>query len=142
MDSQHKDRIAEHLRVADGGFELAKRLFTPDADEFQLRAGYSRLYYAFFHVSAAFICSTGVIVERLEHGAIPGLLNSRLGHACGIARQLQELYRRRVEFDYEPDRIKGGFNSDIEELRREAILLLQRAEKNFRWLYYEARKVL
>jgi uncharacterized protein (UPF0332 family) len=135
-----KRRISEYLGLSLGLFLSVRVLAT--STEYDVRNGFSRLYYAFFHASLAFLLSQGENIEfyRRTHGDVHTAIDRRMGKYLG--RFLRELYRSRQQADYEPEFFDRTYGRDIERARADARNLLNRASRNFYWIYNESRKVL
>lgn len=137
-----QDQIAERLRLALGLWETVQ--ITSDCSEYELRNSLSRLYYAFFHASIALLSATEPDIVQIarDHGALHTRLQQKFGKTMLLTRVMRELYDMRKQSDYETGMIRVKYGGKIEAGRKDAILLLKRAEKQFYWLYYEARKFL
>jgi hypothetical protein len=140
LTDETKKRLTDHLGLA-LGFLLSVR-FSATATEYDIRNGLSRLYYAFFHVSLAFMLSQEEDIDKLRqsHGSVHAAVGRRLGKY--VDSFLRDLYKSRLESDYEPGLFKRKYRNDLERARAEANLLLDRANRNFYWIYHESRKVL
>lgn len=140
LTDQDKRRISDYLGLAMGLFPSAR--VAGNSDEYDLRSSISRLYYAFFHVSLAFLLSQGEQIDRFrrDHGAVHSAVARRMGK--GLHRFLRQLYEARRNADYEPRFFTTKYGSDLEKARIDLRTLLQVANRNFYWIYYEARKVL
>jgi uncharacterized protein (UPF0332 family) len=135
-----KRRISEYLGLSLGLF-LSVRV-SASSTEYEVRNGFSRLYYAFFHASLAFLLSQGenIDVYRRTHGDVHTAIDRRMGKYLG--RFLRELYRSRQQADYEPGFFDQTYGRDIERARADARTLLDRANRNYYWIYNESRKAL
>jgi uncharacterized protein (UPF0332 family) len=135
-----KRRISEYLGLSLGLF-LSVRI-SASSTEYEVRNGFSRLYYAFFHASLAFLLSQGesIDVYRRTHGDVHTAVDRRMGKYLG--RFLRELYRSRQQADYEPRFFDRTYGRDIERARADARNLLNRANRNYYWIYNESRKGL
>ena len=135
-----KRRIAEYLGLSLGLF-LSVRV-SATSTEYDVRNGLSRLYYAFFHASLAFLLSQGQNIEtyRRTHGDVHAAIDKRMGKYLG--RFVRELYRSRQQADYEPAFFDRSYGRNIEKARADARDLLNRANRNYYWIYNESRKAL
>jgi uncharacterized protein (UPF0332 family) len=135
-----KRRLTEHLGLALGFFVSIQ--FSSQSSEYDIRNGLSRLYYAFFHVCLAFILSQEQDIDKLRHSH--GMLHAAIGRQLGkyMDSFLRDVYKSRLESDYEPGSFTRKYRNDLERARAESNLLLERARKNFYWIYQECRKVL
>lgn len=135
-----QEGVAAKLRLALGLMETVN--IGSLSSEYDIRNSLSRLYYAFFHVSLALLLTTDPNIGRISsnHGMVHERVQRRLGKT--MSRLVRELYALRRECDYETDMFATRYRGNIEEARKESILLLKRAKTNFYWLYYEARKAL
>jgi len=135
-----KRRISEYLGLSLGLF-LSVRV-SATSTEYEVRNGFSRLYYAFFHASLAFLLSQGenIDVYRRTHGDVHAAIDRRMGKYLG--RFLRELYRSRLQADYEPGFFERTYGRDIERARADAQNSLDRANPNYYWIYNESRKAL
>jgi uncharacterized protein (UPF0332 family) len=135
-----KQRIADYLGLALGLFVSVQ--FPATCTEYEVRNGFSRLYYAFFHASLAFLLSQGEEIDRYRwyHGDVHAAVGRRMGKYFG--KFFRELYGARKEADYEPAFFSRRYGRDIERARVDAQTLLSRANPNFYWIYNESRKVL
>jgi uncharacterized protein (UPF0332 family) len=135
-----KRRISDYLGLALGLFLSAQ--FSAASTEYEVRNGFSRLYYAFFHVSLAFLLSQGEDIDkyRKRHGEVHAAVDKRMGKPLG--KFLRELYRSRQRADYEPDFLGVSYGGDLERARTDAWVLSNRAKRNFYWIYNESRKAL
>ena len=102
----------------------------------------SRLYYAFFHVSLAFLLSQGEPIERFRHshGKVQTAIGKRMGKQ--LSRFVREIYQDRLRADYEPNFFSSRYAGNIEKARLDAHNMIKLANTNFYWIYQEARKVL
>jgi len=137
-----QEQIATRLRLALGLFETVT--ITSSSSEYDIRNGLSRLYYAFFHASLGLLTSTepDIAAVSKDHGMVHTRVQRRFGKTLSITRTIRQLYDLRRQADYEGDMFARRYGGNIEEARKEAILLLKRAKADFYWLYYEARKSL
>jgi uncharacterized protein (UPF0332 family) len=135
-----KRRTVEHLGLALGLFLSVD--FSATGTEYDVRNGFSRLYYAFFHASLAFLMSQGEDVDtyRWRHGSVHAAVDRRMGKYLG--RLFRELYRFRQLADYEPSFLAKSYAGDLERARVDAQTVLGRATQNFYWIYNESRKDL
>jgi uncharacterized protein (UPF0332 family) len=135
-----KRRISEYLGLSLGLFLSVHVSAT--STEYDVRNGFSRLYYAFFHASLAFLLSQGEEIDayRWTHGDVHTAIDRRMGKYLG--RFLRELYRSRQKADYEPEFFNRSYGRDIEMARADARSLLNRANRNYYWIYNESRKAL
>ncbi|HTW56918.1 MAG TPA: hypothetical protein VMD99_02180 [Terriglobales bacterium] len=139
-DEDTKRRISEHLGLGLGLFLSIQ--FQATSTEYEIRNGLSRLYYAFFHASLAFLMSQGENVDeyRRAHGDVHSAIDRRMGKYFG--RFIRELYRSRQQADYEPEFFGRSYGRDIERARADSRNLMGRANRNFYWIYNESRKAL
>jgi uncharacterized protein (UPF0332 family) len=135
-----KRRITEHLGLALGFFVSVR--FSSQSTEYDIRNGLSRLYYAFFHVCLAFLLSQEEDIEKVRHSH--GLLHAAVRRRLGkyIDSLLRDVYKARLEADYEPGFFARRYRNDLEKAKADSNLLVERARKNFYWIYQESRKVL
>jgi uncharacterized protein (UPF0332 family) len=135
-----KRRITEYLGLAMGLFLSAQ--VTATSNEYDLRNSASRLYYALFHVSLAFLLSQGDDIEKLRssHGTVQAAIAKRMGKPLG--RFVRTVYESRLRADYEPDFFVRTYGSDLEKARADLGSVRRSANGNFYWIYQEARKVL
>jgi uncharacterized protein (UPF0332 family) len=135
-----KRRISEYLGLSLGLF-LSVRI-SATSTEYEVRNGFSRLYYAFFHASLALLLSQGENIDayRRTHGDVHTAIDRRMGKYFG--RFLRELYRSRQQADYEPGFFDHSYGRDIERARADVRNLLNRANRNYYWIYNESRKAL
>lgn len=140
LTDETKRRVTEYLGLALGFFVSVR--FSATSTEYGIRSGLSRLYYAFFHVSLAFMLSQEEDIDKLRqsHGRVHTAVGRRLGKYMDSF--LRDLYKSRLESDYEPGAFNRKYRNDLEKARAEANLLLERASRNFYWIYQESRKVL
>jgi|ERR1700733_2637146 uncharacterized protein (UPF0332 family) len=136
----NKRRISDHLGLALGLFVSVQ--FSPTSTEYDVRNGFSRLYYAFFHASLAFLLSQGedIDVFRWHHGDLHTAVGKLMGKYLG--KFFRDLYKTRQQADYEPSFFSRSFGGNLDKARAEAQNLLRRANKNFYWIYHESRKAL
>jgi len=59
-----------------------------------------------------------------------------------MAGLVRELYGLRRDSDYESKMFSERYHDNIEEARKQAIVVQKRAKTNFNWLYREAEKPL
>jgi uncharacterized protein (UPF0332 family) len=137
-----QDEIAERLRLALGLLETAE--IASACSEYELRNSLSRLYYAFFHVSIALLSATEPDIAQVSksHGALQARLQRKFGKTMLISRMMRELYDLRKQCDYEAGMFRTKYRGNIESGRKDSVLLLKRAKKQFYWLYHETRKHL
>ena len=111
------------------------------SSEYDIRNSISRLYYAFFHASLALLLTVRSDVEQFSktHGRVHDEVERRIEP---IGRRLRQLYQFRRMCDYEADLFEKRYGGNINEARKEAMLLLKKERKNFYWIYNEARKEL
>jgi uncharacterized protein (UPF0332 family) len=135
-----KRRISEYLGLSLGLFLSGQ--VSAASTEYDVRNAFSRLYYAFFHVSLAFLLSQGENIDlyRRTHGDVHAAIDRRMGKYLG--RFLRELYRSRQQADYEPAFFDRSYGRDIERARADLRNLLNRANRNYYWIYNESRKAL
>ncbi len=140
LTDETKRRLTEYLGLALGFFVSVR--FSANSTEYDIRNGLSRIYYAFFHVSLAFLLSQEEDIDKLRqsHGLVHAAVRRRLGKYMDSL--LRDLYRSRLEADYEPGSFTRKYRNDLERARADANLSLERARKNFFWIYQESRKVL
>jgi uncharacterized protein (UPF0332 family) len=132
--------ISDYLGLALGVFLSVQ--FSPTCTEYDVRNGRSRLYYAFFHASLAFLLSKGENIDayRWKHGDVHAAVGRHMGKYLG--KFVRDLYRSRLKADYEPRFFSRSYGGDIERARVDARTELDRAKQNFYWIYYESRKAL
>ncbi len=113
-----------------------------DSSEYDIRNSMSRLYYAFFHVSVAFLLSAGLDVTKIskDHGKVHAAVHRRLGKYFGTL--VTNLYRIRKFCDYDAEMFKRMHSGNVERARQEYILVIKSAKTNFHWAYQETKKVL
>jgi len=74
------------------------------------------------------------------------MLRERIQRKCGttmiITRLIRELYDLRRECDYEANMFVRKYRGNIEEARKDTILLIERAKPQFFWIYNQARQFL
>jgi len=135
-----KGRIIRYNGLALGMFQSVT--FPSTCDEYHIRNGYSRLYYAFFHASLAFLISREVDIEtiRKDHGKVHRAIDKHLGKSMG--KFFRELYFGRQQADYEPDLFVTKYRGHLDGARLEASSLMSRARAHFNWLQQESKKVL
>jgi uncharacterized protein (UPF0332 family) len=110
------------------------------SSEYDIRNSLSRLYYAFFHASLALLTTVGPNSKKISHGMLHWRLQDRLGKP--MAGLVRELYGLRRDSDYESKMFSERYHDNIEEARKQAIVVQKRAKTNFNWLYREAEKPL
>src|SRR2546423_11984303 len=100
LTDAEKQRVADYLGLALGLFLSVQ--FPATCNEYEVRNGFSRLYYAFFHVSLAFLLSRGEQIDnyRWYHGDV----HTAVGRGMGkyFSKFFRELYGARRGADYEP----------------------------------------
>jgi uncharacterized protein (UPF0332 family) len=135
-------KIAERLRLALGLMETAE--ITSFSSEYDLRNSFSRMYYAFFHASVALLLATDADIEKVckNHGMLHERLQRKFGKTMIITRLIRELYDLRRDSDYETNMFASKYSGNIEEARKDSILLSKRAKTQFFWIYNEARRFL
>lgn len=135
-----KYRVASYLRLADGFFRTA--VVSSSSSEFQVRNALSRLYYAFFHVSLAYLLSTGADVTTISrnHGNVHTAVRAAAGKYVG--EFVIKLYHYRMRSDYDVDMIDRMYGGDLDTARKESLLELSRAKANFSWMYITAREAI
>jgi len=135
-----RKRVFDYLSLSIGLFLSVQ--FSAASTEYHIRNGFSRLYYAFFHVSLGFLTSQGedIDVFRKDHGMVQAAVKRRMGKY--MDRFIHDLYRARLQADYEPLFFHSKYGGDLERARTDALKTLERASKNFYWIYWETRKVL
>jgi uncharacterized protein (UPF0332 family) len=140
LAEDEKKRVTEYLGLSLGLFLSVQ--FSAQSNEYDLRNGFSRLYYAFFHVSLAFLLTQSEPIDdyRRDHGRVHTAVDRRMGKSLG--RFLRELYKGRQQADYEPAFFLGKYGKDLERARADAQNPLNRANRQFYWIYNESRKVL
>jgi uncharacterized protein (UPF0332 family) len=140
VSDDDKKRITDYLGLA-MGLMLSVQV-TSTSSEYQIRNSYSRLYYAFFHVGLALLLSQGENIDRFrhDHGRVHEAIGRRLGKYVG--RFVRDLYKSRLEADYEPRMFVMHYGNNLENARSAGVLILERAKQNFYWIYQEARKNL
>jgi uncharacterized protein (UPF0332 family) len=140
LTKESKGQIIRYRGLALGMFQSIA--FVPTCDEYDIRNGYSRLYYAFFHASLAFLISRGVDIEtiRKDHGKVHREIDRHLGKTMG--RFLRELYLVRQQADYEPGLFAAKYHGQLDKAQVDANNLLTRARTYFNWMQQESRKVL
>lgn len=140
LTDDSKKRIFDYLSLSLGLFLSVQ--FSAASTEYNIRNGFSRLYYAFFHVTLGFLISQGEDIQVLQkdHGMVQGAVKRRMGKY--MDKFVHELYRQRLQADYEPSFLRTKYGGDLERARMDALATLQRATRNFYWIYWEARKAL
>ncbi len=140
LTEEVKRRVSDYLGLGFGLFLSVE--FTATCTEYDVRNGLSRLYYAFFHASLAFLLSQGEDIDtyRRKHGNVHAAIDRRMGKPFG--RLLRELYRSRQRADYEPDFLDVSYGGELERARAAARTTLSRGKQNFYWIYNECRKSL
>jgi uncharacterized protein (UPF0332 family) len=140
LTDETKRRLTEYLGLSLGFFSSVR--FSATSSEHDIRNGLSRIYYAFFHVCLAFLLSQQEDIDKLRHNH--GMVHASVGRRLGkyMDSFLRDLYRSRLEADYEPGSFTRKYRNDLERARADANLLLERASRNFHWIYRESRKVL
>ncbi|HEY2168897.1 MAG TPA: hypothetical protein VGJ30_04685 [Candidatus Angelobacter sp.] len=140
LTEQTKKRISDYLGLAMGLF-ISVRV-TAISNEYDLRNSASRLYYALFHVSLAFLLSQGEEIDKIRrfHGQVHTAVGKRMGKP--LDRFVRAVYDARLKADYEPDFFVRKYGSDLEKARAEMSYVLKSANANFYWIYQEARKAL
>jgi uncharacterized protein (UPF0332 family) len=140
MTKETKEQIVRYRGLALGLFQSIS--IPPDCNEYDVRNGFSRLYYAFFHASLALLLSRNIDIEviRKNHGLVHSAVDKQLGRYFG--RFVRELYAARLQADYEPNIMVDKYHSQIERARFDANSLLDRARPNFTWIQQESKKVL
>lgn len=119
---------------------MATVQISSQSSEYDIRNSLSRLYYAFFHASLALLTTAEPDMKRISHGTLHSRIQSRLGKSMG--RLVQELRDLRRESDYESKMFSDRYRDNIEEARKQSIVVLKRAKTNFDWLYREGDKPL
>jgi uncharacterized protein (UPF0332 family) len=140
LTEESKARIIRHRGLALGLFQSVT--FVPNCNEYDIRNGFSRLYYAFFHASLPLLASRGVDIEivRRNHGVLHTEIDKQLGKYFG--RFVRELYAARLKADYDPDVIVIKYQGKLERARFDASNLLTRSRPNFNWIQQESKKTL
>lgn len=133
-----KANVASRLRLASG--LMATVQIGSQSSEYNIRNSLSRLYYAFFHASLALLTTAEPDIKKISHGTLHSRIQGRLGKSMG--RLVQELRDLRRESDYESKMFSDRYRDNIEEARKQLIVVLKRAKTNFDWLYREADKPL
>src|SRR5215468_12729278 len=133
---EQKQAVARHLRISDGFMQVARSLLRSSAEESELRTGFSRLYYAFFHAGLGLLITLGWRGQQLEHGQLPPEMDRRMGKRANLGRMILSLYELRKCSDYDNPTFSKQFNQDIEEARRRAVYEIRRVQSNFNWIYY------
>jgi len=137
-----QNRIAERLRLALGLMETS--VITSSSSEYDIRNSVSRIYYAFFHASVALLLATDEDIEKVRknHGMLHERIQRKFGTTMIITRLIRELYDLRRECDYEANMFVRKYRGNIEEARKDTILLIERAKPQFFWIYNQARQFL
>lgn len=135
-----KANVASRLRLASGLMSTVR--IGSQSSEYDIRNSLSRLYYAFFHASLALLTTAEPDIKTISrtHGSVHSRIQDRLGKSMG--RLLRELYDLRRRSDYESQMFSDRFRDNIEEARKQSIVVLKRARTNFDWLCREADKTL
>ena len=111
------------------------------SSEYDIRNSLSRLYYAFFHASLALLTTAEPDIKtNVRTARVHSRIQGRLGKSMG--RLVRELYDLRRRSDYESEMFSNRYRDNIEEARKQSIVVLKRAKTNFDWLYREADKPL
>ncbi len=139
LTDESKRRIVQYRGLALGLFQSVR--FLADGNEYDIRNGFSRLYYAFFHASLALLLSRGVNIEvfRKNHGRVHTEIDRLLGKYVG--QLFRELYIARRQADYEPNMFAVRYHDQLDRARFDANSLLTRVSANFYWIQQESRKV-
>jgi uncharacterized protein (UPF0332 family) len=140
LTEEAKRRIIQYRGLALGLFQSVS--FSASCSEYDIRNGFSRLYYSFFHASLALLLSRHVNIEtfRKNHGVVHTEIDKLLGKYVG--RFFRELYLARIQSDYEPDVFAAKYHGQLDRARFDANSLLTRASAYFYWVQQESRKVL
>ncbi len=137
---EEKIKIARYLRLADGLMQTIP--ISTLASEYEIRNSGSRLYYAFFHASLAYLISVGADIDRVsrKHGDVHAAIQATRGRIFGSF--LVRLYRHRKLCDYDPRMFEQEYGRDIEKARRDCMERIKDAKKSFYPVYHQARKAL
>jgi len=140
LTPEQRAKVAAHLKLANGFMEAI--VIGALSSEYDIRNAISRLYYAFFHASLALLLTVRSDVEQFSknHGRVHDEVEKQSGKLTG--RRLRAVYEFRRKCDYEADLLERRYGGSIEELRKEAMRLLENARRQFHWIYQEARKEL
>jgi len=140
VTNEARTRINQYRGMALGLFQSVG--FPPGCGEYVVRNGLSRLYYAFFHASLAFLLSKGVNIDpiRKSHGMVHTEIDKHVGKYVG--RRFRELYAARLQSDYEPDMIVARYRGQLDRAALDAGSLLKRISADFYWLQQESKKPL
>lgn len=140
IDAEKKSRVTEYLGLALGLLNSVD--FSGECSEYDIRNGFSRLYYALFHASLGLLLSLDEDIDtyRRSHGAVHAAIARRMGKTVG--KFVTEIYEARLHADYEPELMRKRFNGDVAAARIYAAALNARAKRHFYWIYQEARKAL
>jgi uncharacterized protein (UPF0332 family) len=140
LTAEIQQRVTQYLGLALGFFVSVR--FSSQSSEYDIRNGLSRLYYAFFHVCLAFLLSQNQNIDKARQNH--GMLHSAIGRSLGkyMDSFLRDLYKLRLQSDYEPESFSKKYGDQVEKARAEVNLLLERASRNFYWIYQECKKVL
>jgi len=137
---EEKIKIARYLRLADGLMQTVP--ISAFASEYEIRNSGSRLYYAFFHASLAYLISVGADIERVsrDHGEVHAAIRAWRGRIFGSF--LERLYRHRKLCDYDPTMFEREYGREIEKARGDCKERIKDAKKSFYPMYHQARKAL
>ncbi len=140
LTDKTKTRINQYRGMALGLFQSVG--FPPGCNEYVVRNGLSRLYYAVFHASLAFLLSRGESIEetRKNHGVVHTEIEKYVGKYVG--RRFREVYAARLQSDYEPDMIVVRYQGQLDRARVDAENLRKRISRDFYWLQQESREAL
>ena len=140
LTDETSTRINQYRGLALGLFQSVR--FVTDCNEYDIRNGFSRLYYAYFHASLALLLSRGANIEtiRKNHGMVHTEIDKLLGKPVG--RRFRELYGARLQADYEPDVMAAKYRGQLDRARFDATNLLTRVKADFYWMQQESGKVL
>ena len=140
LSAEEKRRVFDHLSLSMGLLSSVK--FSASSNEYDIRNGFSRLYYAFFHVSLGLLIAKGVDVDvfRKDHGKVQTQVNRHMGKYMG--KTIHNLYRARLQADYEPAFFRAKYGEDPQKAQTDAVTTLQRAKSNFFWIYFQAKGLL
>lgn len=144
LTDEERRRVFDYLSLSMG--LLSSVQFSASSNEYDIRNGFSRLYYAFFHVSLGLLIAKGIDIDlfRKDHGKVQTQVNRHMGKYMGKA--IHDLYRARLQADYEPLFFRSKYGEDTQKAQEraqiDAVTTLQRAKSNFFWIYFQAKSLL
>jgi uncharacterized protein (UPF0332 family) len=140
LTDAQRQRALDYLSLSVG--MLSSVQFSATSNEYDIRNGFSRLYYAFFHVSLGLLIAQGEDIDlfRKNHRMVQTQVNRNMGRYMGTT--IADLYRARLQADYEPVFFRSKYGGDQQKAQMDAVTTLQRAKRNFFWIYFQAKGLL